>query len=42
MNEYDLEAIRAEVGRSGCEEEGIERTDHGGIAGVVLLVRKSR
>jgi SAM-dependent methyltransferase len=40
MNEYDLEAIRAALALFGCEETAVERTDHGGIEGVIVHARK--
>jgi trans-aconitate methyltransferase len=41
MNGYDLDAIRVELSRAGCEEVSIEGTDHGGIEGVLIVARKS-
>ena len=40
MNEYDLAAIRSELDRAGFEEPRLEPTNHGGVAGVIVVSRK--
>jgi trans-aconitate methyltransferase len=40
MNDYDFDAIRAELTRAGCEELSVERTDHGGIEGVLIVAAR--
>jgi hypothetical protein len=40
MNEYDVATVREELERAGCVELAIENTDHGGIAGALLVARK--
>jgi trans-aconitate methyltransferase len=40
MNGYDLDAIRAELRRAGCGKLCVERTDHGGIEGVLIVAER--
>jgi ubiquinone/menaquinone biosynthesis C-methylase UbiE len=40
MNEYDLERLRAAFREAGCDEPTLAPTDHGGIAGAILVAQR--